>query len=191
MFLHCDGKWKVLKPILNVLYVDHQSAPGKLGTPTVTTITDSSITLTWTIPLSAGSAPLSGFVLYMSYNNGTTFEYIQPLDASTTRYNVEALMKDTPYVFALSAVNSIGEGPLSDPTEKIVTAAVPPGPPPVYFFYSENKVTYYLGVRLSKANLPDIVAGTLDGDTVSNFTYVGNLPAGLKLNYEDGNYTVL
>jgi len=87
-----------------------------------------SIDLTWSWPASDGGSAITGFQIYRSDGNGT-----RPLLASVgiaNSYTDAAVTPGTKYSYWVSAVNGVGEGPLSN--ERFAVAGIPatvPGAP--------------------------------------------------------------
>jgi chitinase len=100
------------------------------GAPTLTSAVASgkSISLNWTAPASNGGAAITGFEIYRSDGNGT-----RPLLAGVglvDSYQDTAVTPGTTYSYWVSAVNSVGEGPLSNELSAIAgVQATAPGPP--------------------------------------------------------------
>ena len=100
------------------------------GAPTLTSAVGSakSISLTWSAPSSNGGSPITGFEIYRSDGNGT-----RPLLAAVglvDSYQDAAVTPGTKYSYWVSAVNSVGEGPLSNELSAVAgVVATAPGPP--------------------------------------------------------------
>lgn len=78
--------------------------------------------LTWTAPGSDGGSPITGYRIYRSSTTGT--ETLLTTIGNVTTWD-DTVAAGT-YYYKVSAVNAIGEGPLSD--EASATATAPPGP---------------------------------------------------------------
>ena len=98
------------------------------GAPTGVTGTprDRAVALTWTAPASDGGSPLTGYriVPYIGANAQTPV-----LTGSTsTGFTVTGLTNGTVYTFTVAAINAVGTGAASTPSDPI-TPAVPPANP--------------------------------------------------------------
>ena len=79
--------------------------------------TGTSVTLTWSVPLTANGDAISGYAVWQS-TDGTNFSNIATLAASTRSYPVPGLVNGLTYTFYVTASNSIGAG---DASNKVVT----------------------------------------------------------------------
>ena len=95
-------------------FVDPPSPPANI---TVTNITESSIGLEWSPPASLSTAPITGYIVNVSYVNGTSFNC--PLNqcnlttGDTNKTLISGLKNDTQYLLSVSAINCIGKGSYS------------------------------------------------------------------------------
>ena len=96
------------------------------GAPGLTATSGNAVAhLTWTAPSNGGSA-ITNYNLYRSTSSGT--ETLLTTLGNVASYDDTAVTNGTTYYYKVSAVNSVGEGPLS--TEASATPAAPPPPPP-------------------------------------------------------------
>ncbi|HUG31166.1 MAG TPA: fibronectin type III domain-containing protein [Candidatus Limnocylindria bacterium] len=73
---------------------------------------NSQISLSWSAPVSDGGSPITGYRIYRSTSTGT--ETFTGVSVTSTRYTDSAGSYGTTYYYRVSAVNSVGEGPLSN-----------------------------------------------------------------------------
>ena len=75
-----------------------------------------------------GGNPVSSYKIYMDDGLGGTLAYLATLsDLTTLEYTASSLVNSREYKFAVSAVNAISEGSLSDSTA-ILAATIPEAP---------------------------------------------------------------
>jgi hypothetical protein len=102
--------------------VDKPTAPGP---PTLTSATAASgvIGLIWTAPASDGGSALTGFRVYRSTGNGaaTLLADLGRVDS----YTDAGITAGTTYRYQVSAVNTVGEGPLSNVLSATATGSNP------------------------------------------------------------------
>ncbi|XP_069505446.1 receptor-type tyrosine-protein phosphatase S isoform X12 [Ambystoma mexicanum] len=95
----------------SVAQITVKSLPKAPGTPVVTETTATSITVTWD---SGNPDPVSYYVIeYKSKSQDGPYEIKE--DITTTRYSIGGLSPNSEYEIWVSAVNSIGQGPPSEP----------------------------------------------------------------------------
>ncbi|MCW2814345.1 MAG: Fibronectin type domain protein, partial [Nocardioides sp.] len=87
---------------------------------TATPTGDTSVSVTWSAPTSAGSSPLTGYTV--SSPGAATV----PVPAGTTTYPAAGLLPGTTYTFTVAAVNAAGPGPGA--TATATTSGVAAGP---------------------------------------------------------------
>lgn len=95
-------------------------APPGAPTGLEATVTSGSVTLQWGAPVDGGVAPGT----YRIRRDGVV---VATVDADTTTWTDDGLSNGTPYTYAVSAVNDVGEGPPSASVE-VTPAAVPTAP---------------------------------------------------------------
>ncbi|XP_041435755.1 receptor-type tyrosine-protein phosphatase S isoform X8 [Xenopus laevis] len=97
--------------IESVAQITVKSLPKAPGTPVVTETTATSITVTWD---SGNPDPVSYYVIeYKSKSQDGPYQIKE--DITTTRYSIGGLSPNSEYEIWVSAVNSIGQGPPSEP----------------------------------------------------------------------------
>ena len=100
------------------------------GAPTGVSATAGNLSaqVTWTAPASNGS-PLTGYTV--TPYDGTTALTPRTAGSGATSLNVTGLTNGTAYTFRVVAINAVGPGPASDPSNAVTPATVP-GAPPVF-----------------------------------------------------------
>ncbi|HET6183218.1 MAG TPA: fibronectin type III domain-containing protein [Acetobacteraceae bacterium] len=103
------------------------SAPGSVGGLTVSAITASGATVSWTAPTTGGAAA-SYLVQYAAASGGASVSLSVP--AGTTTSVLTSLAAGTSYTVTVAALNGAGaSGPSSQTTFATAAATNPPGPP--------------------------------------------------------------
>ena len=104
---------------------------GMPGAPTIGSATggNTQATVTWTVPVSNGGSPVTGYVV-------TPFIGLVPLPPTTflstaTTQTVTGLTNGTAYRFKVAAMNIVGTGPMSAVTNLVTPAAQVPGAPTI------------------------------------------------------------
>lgn len=77
----------------------------------------SNIELSWTVPSTTGSSPISYYTIYRTSVYGGTMTQIGT--TSNTHYIDDTLVSGTPYYYKISATNESGEGDLSETTASL------------------------------------------------------------------------
>lgn len=99
--------------------------PKPPGTPVVTETTATSITITWD---SGNPEPVSHYIIqYRAKSPESKFETVDSI--TTTRYSIGGLSPNTDYEIRVSAYNTIGQGPPSEPVEARTGEQAPASPP--------------------------------------------------------------
>ncbi|XP_026117641.1 receptor-type tyrosine-protein phosphatase S-like isoform X16 [Carassius auratus] len=102
-----------------------KSLPKPPGTPVVTETTATSITITWD---SGNPEPVSHYIIqYRAKSPESKFETVDSI--TTTRYSIGGLSPNTDYEIRVSAFNTIGQGPPSEPVEARTGEQAPASPP--------------------------------------------------------------
>ncbi|XP_073669541.1 receptor-type tyrosine-protein phosphatase S isoform X6 [Paramisgurnus dabryanus] len=102
-----------------------KSLPKPPGTPVVTETTATSITITWD---SGNPEPVSHYIIqYRAKSPESKFETVESI--TTTRYSIGGLSPNTDYEIRVSAFNTIGQGPPSEPVEARTGEQAPASPP--------------------------------------------------------------
>ncbi|CAG5864127.1 unnamed protein product, partial [Menidia menidia] len=95
------------------------------GTPVVTETTATSVTITWD---SGNPDPVTYyFIQYRAKSPDSKYETVDAI--TTTRYSIGGLYPNTEYEIRVSAVNTIGQGPPSEPVETRTGEQAPASPP--------------------------------------------------------------
>jgi fibronectin type 3 domain-containing protein len=151
------------------------------------------INLTWEVPISDGGSPIVNYTVYKGTSSGSEIFY--ELIGITTIYNDTYVTPGITYYYRVSAVNIIGEGPLSneayatpptEPTTPInltaesgdayvnLTWEVPisDGGSPIigYYIYRNGTVGYYDFVSADQLWYNDT-------DVINDITYIYNISA--------------
>uniref|UniRef100_A0A4W6D5X9 protein-tyrosine-phosphatase n=1 Tax=Lates calcarifer TaxID=8187 RepID=A0A4W6D5X9_LATCA len=104
-------------------FVVHSFPPP--GTPVVTETTATSVTITWD---SGNPDPVTYYIIqYRAKSPDSKYETVD--DITTTRYSIGGLYPNTEYEIRVSAVNTIGQGPPSEPVETRTGEQAPASPP--------------------------------------------------------------
>ncbi|XP_015228539.1 PREDICTED: receptor-type tyrosine-protein phosphatase delta-like isoform X7 [Cyprinodon variegatus] len=108
-----------------VAQITVKSLPKPPGTPVVTETTATSVTITWD---SGNPDPVTYYIIqYRAKSPDSKYETVD--DITTTRYSIGGLYPNTEYEIRVSAVNSIGQGPPSEPVETRTGEQAPASPP--------------------------------------------------------------
>lgn len=99
--------------------------PKPPGTPVVTETTATSITITWD---SGNPEPVLHYnIQYRAKTPDSKFDVMELI--TTTRYSIGGLSPNTEYEIRVSAINTIGQGPASEPVEARTGEQAPASPP--------------------------------------------------------------
>ena len=110
-------------------FADQTVILGNPGAPTAVSAArgNASATVSWTAPANTGATPLTGF--QVDVRTGTTVVRTVSVTPGTANSTViTGLTNGTAYNFVVRAVNSIGAGPDSGPSNTVTPAAVPGAP---------------------------------------------------------------
>ncbi|KAJ3600065.1 hypothetical protein NHX12_034017, partial [Muraenolepis orangiensis] len=108
-----------------VAQITVKSLPKPPGTPEVTETTATSVTITWD---SGNPDPVSYYIIqYRAKSPESKFETMDGI--TTTRYSIGGLYPNTEYEIRVSAFNTIGQGPPSEPVETRTGEQAPASPP--------------------------------------------------------------
>ena len=83
-------------------------------------------TVSWTAPANDGGSPITGYVVTPYV--GVVAQTPQVFASTATTQTVTGLLNGTPYTFRVAAVNGLGAGLSSDPSNGVVPATVPDAP---------------------------------------------------------------
>jgi hypothetical protein len=105
------------------------TSPTVPGAPTLTSATagDTVVDLAWTPPASDGGSAVAVYNVYRGTSSGG--ETPLATGVSGTTYHDTAVTNDTTYFYEVTAVNAIGEGPLSNERSATPSTAAVPGAP--------------------------------------------------------------
>jgi hypothetical protein len=85
------------------------------------------VALQWVAPSAVGAAPISDYIIEYSSNGGASWQTYDTGSPSTSAV-VPLLTNGTGYIFAVEAVNSLGDGPFSTNTGTITPSGPPSAP---------------------------------------------------------------
>uniref|UniRef100_A0A667XEB3 protein-tyrosine-phosphatase n=1 Tax=Myripristis murdjan TaxID=586833 RepID=A0A667XEB3_9TELE len=108
-----------------VAQITVKSLPKPPGTPVVTETTATSVTITWD---SGNPDPVTYYIIqYRAKSPDSKYETMDGI--TTTRYSIGGLYPNTEYEIRVSAFNTIGQGPPSEPVETRTGEQAPASPP--------------------------------------------------------------
>ncbi|MEQ2207515.1 hypothetical protein XENOCAPTIV_013745 [Xenoophorus captivus] len=120
-----DDEMPVGRNVLELSSVRESANYTPPGTPVVTETTATSVTITWD---SGNPDPVTHYIIqYRAKSPDSKYETVE--DITTTRYSIGGLYPNTEYEIRVSAVNSIGQGPPSEPVETRTGEQAPASPP--------------------------------------------------------------
>jgi serine protease AprX len=92
---------------------------------------DGSVSLSWAPPNSSGGAAISGYNVYRGTSSGgeTLLATVVPTPGTVATYRDSQVVNGTTYYYRVSAVNSVGEGPLSNELSATPMPPTVPGAP--------------------------------------------------------------
>lgn len=94
---------------------------------------DGSVTLTWDAPMSNGGATISQYDVHCSDG--------RVLHSGSLELYVEDLVNGEAYTFTVYAVNAVGQGPASQPSEEVIPSTVPSAPRDVVVTRGDRSLT--------------------------------------------------
>ena len=116
------------------------------------TVGDSAITLSWTAPVRNGGAPITGYRIYVSTDQGETWAEVAS-SVSGTSHAHTGRTDGVRYTYRVAAINSFGRGRWSD-TVTAITRVTAPGAP-------ANLTAYSYGTSIEvRWQVPEIDGGT-------------------------------
>ena len=86
------------------------SAPGAPMSLVASTVSATEIGLSWMMPTSEGSSPITSYELELSTDGGSMFVSLGTTDENTLSYQHTGLSATTTYHYRVAAVNSVGRG---------------------------------------------------------------------------------
>ena len=93
--------------------------PGKPGTPTFTDVMDTSLVLRWTAPEDDGGAEITSYVIQCRAENEVDWKPATGDKVAKTEHALTQLKTNVVYQFKVAAVNRVGTGPFSEPSEPV------------------------------------------------------------------------
>ncbi len=117
-----DGNWSAAPQVQQTINVESAA-----GAPTGLAATpgDAQVVLNWTAPASNGS-PITSYNVYEGTSSGGE-TFLQSTGSAAATFTATGLTNGTKYYFEVTAVNGVGEGPVSN--EASATPATLPGAP--------------------------------------------------------------
>nr|XP_006823012.1 PREDICTED: titin-like [Saccoglossus kowalevskii] len=116
--------------------------PAAPGSPEVSNITNTSVTLNWSPPSSDGGSPVIGYIIEKKDRFATRYSKAEQLTTSATKATIHKLAEGNIYEFRILAENKAGFGKPSEPS-------VPITPKPKYVVPSAPGVPSILDVTSS------------------------------------------
>ncbi len=129
-----DGTKDISREVSGVINITVLGVPGLMSAPSVVSIGDSSVELSYSTPASNGS-PIYEYLI----TGG-----IQPEICNSNLCSVTGLSNGTSYQFEVAAINKVGQGPFSQPSKSVTPNVVPsaPGAPQVTFGNGSVKISW-------------------------------------------------
>ena len=93
--------------------------PGKPGTPTFTDVMDTSVVLHWTAPEDNGGAEITNYVIHCRPETEAEWKPATADKVPKTEHSLTKLKTNVVYAFKVAAVNKVGTGLFSDPSEPV------------------------------------------------------------------------
>ena len=120
---------------LNIAY--SRIATVYVGSPTAPTALfaapgDSQVSLTWTAPASQGDSPITDYAVQYSADGGVSWVTFSDGTSTATSATVTGLTNGISYIFRVAGVNSVGRGPYSAISNRVVPS---PAGTDAYFSY--------------------------------------------------------
>ena len=94
--------------------------PSSPGTPNISDITATSVTLSWTPPDSDNGSPITSYIIERKEKFGSRWTKVNQTSATDTKFVMENLKEGDEYEFRVSAENKAGVGKPSQPTRPVV-----------------------------------------------------------------------
>ncbi len=104
------------------------SAPGAPTGLRATALDQNRIRLSWTAPTRTGGAAITGYKIEYSENNSEWLIWLANTNSTTTTYTVGGMRAGQTRHFRVSAVNSVGPGPVSNVATGTTNASVSSAP---------------------------------------------------------------
>jgi len=93
--------------------------PGKPGTPTFTDVLDTSLVLHWTAPEDNGGTEITNYVIHCRPETEAEWKPATSDKVAKTEHALTNFKTDIVYQFKVAAVNKVGTGPFSEPSEPV------------------------------------------------------------------------
>ena len=102
------------------LVCKHTDVPGPPGKPQFDKVDVTSVTISWTKPLSDGGAPITSYIIEKQERFSTrwTRVNVEPVEGFT--YHITDLVQGDEYSFRVAAQNKAGVGKPSEPSQPVV-----------------------------------------------------------------------
>uniref|UniRef100_A0AAY4EXT6 Titin n=1 Tax=Denticeps clupeoides TaxID=299321 RepID=A0AAY4EXT6_9TELE len=107
--------------------------PAHPGKPSVSDLSEDALTVGWTIPLSDGGSPISGYIIERRHKGGKWIR-VNKTPCKELRYRVLGLFEGNDYEFRVFAENIAGfssPSPISDPARPTRPITIPGPPTPI------------------------------------------------------------
>ena len=101
------------------------SAPQNLA---ATSVTGTTLTLTWDLPTSNGGSPITDYKIEVSSNGGSTWSAITHAASNSRAFNVTGLAKGTNYRFRVSTITTVGTSSATAPLSVTTLTTNPAAP---------------------------------------------------------------
>ena len=125
-----ESSWAPSTPVTRTTAAPAATVPGRVSTPTASSITTSSVTVTWSAPSSGGSTITDYDV---QYREGTSGNFTSVAHSGTSRTRtITGLGDDQLHQVQVRAGNSVGEGAWSQ-SRDFTTAEIPAWPQDTLF----------------------------------------------------------
>jgi subtilisin family serine protease len=107
------------------------SVPGTPGAPTLSNVTATSTTVSWTTPSTDGGSAITSYLVQYRAATATTWQSVT-VTAPTTSATVTALSRNTTYTYRVTARNSLGSSLASATTSARTLTGIPTAPRNVF-----------------------------------------------------------
>jgi photosystem II stability/assembly factor-like uncharacterized protein len=171
--------------------------PGNIDSIIVTDTSRSSVMVSWTVPVSAGSSEITDYILEYSSNNKASWTTASRPAGTSTKADINNLGTAV-YFFRVAAVNKVGRGQYSTTSDghakpsKVIIPTTKPDPETNIFMLLLGKTNdLYLDEDTKgfdeQNNLPQIYSATNGGSGTNKITLVGNPTVRNRWRLLDGN----
>lgn len=113
-----------------IISINPDVPPGPPGPPRslIATAGNGSVDLAWLAPVDNGNSTIVDYLIEYSNNNGVTWTEVSDTISRNTYQQVTGLVNDANYIFRVAAVNGIGKGQWSLPSNLVTPSSNFPGP---------------------------------------------------------------